>query len=589
MKLKISSAVMVLLAVSVQSGFSQCFVATLPQIGEREFCISQTGPTGDLITPDAPSVTPFRPPSIFSAPLPSGSGARAMGLAGAFTAVADDATAASWNPAGLVRLERAEASIVFRYAREKDQHHVTDPSLKVGENEYDNVNLNYLSIVYPFNRKILDRNVVASLNYQEAYDFAQEFTANFSDRSSGRKSPSVSDRFSAVTTETVTDGLSPPGTVLDVTIHSVTEVTTAFDQLLAGAVDADVDFKQEGIIDAVTPAVAFEITPKLYFGASLNFYQDGSFFGNDIRSRTRATYTGASDSQAVGNTVRTTTGTLEFEGVQRIPAGDGFPEIEIGLEGSQDIDPIVESSTSSRSDAVVLDGIYEEVNEFNDLSGINGTFGILWNVSRHLTLGGTVDLPWTAEADQKRTVRQEVTTLNEARTRILDQNATETMEQKDVEFDFPLYWSLGALWRWSTHFYTSLDLSQTQWSEFSFKAAGEERINPLDGSPHREKPLDDTWSVRLGTEYLFVGTRTEVPVRLGFAWEQRPALEDPDDYYMFSAGSGISFGKDPGKTILDFAYVLTLANDVSGVIPEQADLTSDVTEHQLILSFIQHF
>ena len=40
-------------------------------------------------------------PEIFSSPLPTGSGARALGSGGAFLALADDATAASWNPAGL--------------------------------------------------------------------------------------------------------------------------------------------------------------------------------------------------------------------------------------------------------------------------------------------------------------------------------------------------------------------------------------------------------------------------------------------------------------------------------------------------------
>ena len=43
---------------------------------------------------------------ISSPPSPVGSGARAAGIGSAFVAVADDATAASWNPAGLVQLER---------------------------------------------------------------------------------------------------------------------------------------------------------------------------------------------------------------------------------------------------------------------------------------------------------------------------------------------------------------------------------------------------------------------------------------------------------------------------------------------------
>ncbi len=41
-----------------------------------------------------------------------GSGARAFGMGGAFLARADDGTAASWNPAGLSYLRRAEASLV---------------------------------------------------------------------------------------------------------------------------------------------------------------------------------------------------------------------------------------------------------------------------------------------------------------------------------------------------------------------------------------------------------------------------------------------------------------------------------------------
>lgn len=41
-----------------------------------------------------------------------GSGARALGMGGAFLARADDATAASWNPAGLSYLRRTEVSLV---------------------------------------------------------------------------------------------------------------------------------------------------------------------------------------------------------------------------------------------------------------------------------------------------------------------------------------------------------------------------------------------------------------------------------------------------------------------------------------------
>ncbi len=66
--------------------------------------------------------------SLFGAGL--GLGARAWGMGGAFIAVADDATAGFWNPAGLCVLEDAEVSAawqpkstyVSRFARQSDEY-----------------------------------------------------------------------------------------------------------------------------------------------------------------------------------------------------------------------------------------------------------------------------------------------------------------------------------------------------------------------------------------------------------------------------------------------------------------------------------
>ena len=55
------------------------------------------------------------PPNINATPLPVGSGARAIGQGSAFIAVADDATAASWNPGALIQLERPECSVVYSF------------------------------------------------------------------------------------------------------------------------------------------------------------------------------------------------------------------------------------------------------------------------------------------------------------------------------------------------------------------------------------------------------------------------------------------------------------------------------------------
>ncbi len=42
-----------------------------------------------------------------------GVGARALGMGGAFTAISDDATAAYWNPAGLIKIENIEATFMY--------------------------------------------------------------------------------------------------------------------------------------------------------------------------------------------------------------------------------------------------------------------------------------------------------------------------------------------------------------------------------------------------------------------------------------------------------------------------------------------
>ena len=48
-----------------------------------------------------------------------GAGARANGMGDAFIAVADDATAIFWNPAGLFLLDQPEASFGFQFVSEK--------------------------------------------------------------------------------------------------------------------------------------------------------------------------------------------------------------------------------------------------------------------------------------------------------------------------------------------------------------------------------------------------------------------------------------------------------------------------------------
>ena len=110
------------------------------------------------------------PPSLnfTTSPNPVGSGARAVGQGTAFIGVADDATAANHNPAGLVQLQRPEASIVGSYFYRREDQDVTVPNTTVEDQTLEDANLNYLSAVLPF--QLFRRNVVVSLNYQRLVD-----------------------------------------------------------------------------------------------------------------------------------------------------------------------------------------------------------------------------------------------------------------------------------------------------------------------------------------------------------------------------------------------------------------------------------
>ena len=116
---------------------------------------------------------------ISVSPSPVGAGARAAGMADAFVAIADDATAASWNPAGLVQLERPELSLVGA------GNLVYEEFFAIGHEEVDSrhhedaFDLNYLSVAYPLPLLLWGRNAVLSLNYQQKYDFSRRFKVDY--------------------------------------------------------------------------------------------------------------------------------------------------------------------------------------------------------------------------------------------------------------------------------------------------------------------------------------------------------------------------------------------------------------------------
>ena len=155
-------------------------------------------------------------------PSPVGSGARAAGMADAFVAIADDVTAASWNPAGLVQLERPELSIVGSFNAISEKFHSTAlPGLN-SRQDSDSLDLNFLSFVYPLPITIGSSNATLSVSYQRKYDFTRLF---------------------------------------DVELNPSANTVTTF------------DFDQSGGFATISPSFAIEVTEKLSVGVSLNLWR----------------------------------------------------------------------------------------------------------------------------------------------------------------------------------------------------------------------------------------------------------------------------------------------------------------------------
>jgi hypothetical protein len=101
----------------------------------------------------------------------TGNGARAAGMGYTFTGLADDATAISWNPAGLTQLQSMEASVVGRFGFGSASY---DFPGDIGIDDWtvetqSNFQLNFASFIVPFSAGT--RNIVAGVAYRNMYDF----------------------------------------------------------------------------------------------------------------------------------------------------------------------------------------------------------------------------------------------------------------------------------------------------------------------------------------------------------------------------------------------------------------------------------
>lgn len=174
---------------------------------------------------------------------PVGSGARATGMGGAFIGVADDATAASWNPAGLIQLEKPEISTVYADFRREQAYglHLLPPALRQAQPgiSTDNVmgadGVNFASFAYPFTLcgrgGSSCRDMVFSLSYQRMYEMAKNIDVLYIEEVN----------------------VPPPNSFIK---------------------NFPIHYSQEGSLYAFSPALAVQVVPSLSVGATLNYWKD---------------------------------------------------------------------------------------------------------------------------------------------------------------------------------------------------------------------------------------------------------------------------------------------------------------------------
>lgn len=193
----------------------------------------------------------------------NGSGARAAGMGYAFTGISDDATAISWNSAGLTQLGSMEASVVGRMGF--GSLDVDDDDISVETSS--KFQLNFASFVFPFSTGGL--TVVGGVAYRRIYDFTEEFTFKYQGGFTD-----------FVYKEENTGGIDAITPAIGIALNEMISVGAAFNIITGatdykttsevGSISTDSSFTEEYSGTAIDIGILLRPTPQFSIGANLN-------------------------------------------------------------------------------------------------------------------------------------------------------------------------------------------------------------------------------------------------------------------------------------------------------------------------------
>jgi long-subunit fatty acid transport protein len=376
-------------------------------------------------------------------------------------------------------------SFAWSYFRRRDDFSSASHPETSGVQKSLSKDLNYLSIVYPF--ELFERNMVCSLNYQLLYEFDRDIKTRIDTK--------------PVSTLTITK-------------------------------KQRINFKQRGTLKALSPAYAVEVTPEFSLGVTFNIWTDNLFWSNGWKSET---------------TIRS----KKFRG---------------GMLNARGTLTEIEKLT--------------DTDRYKDFSGFNMHIGFLWDINSFVTIGGVVKTPFTADIKHERVFTSMTKAPGSPFIRFKDRI------DEDVDLEMPLSYGMGVALRFSDRYSMSLDLFRTEWDRFKLEDGEGNRFNAVTGRPSHESSSEATHQVRLGAEYLLIFSKTVVPLRWGLFYDPEPSEKNPEDFWGFSLGTGISIG----DFIFDCAYQFRTGDDVEGdIFLDLPSTNADVTQHLFMVSCIYHF
>lgn len=495
------------------------------------------------------------PPSATQLGVSVGSGARALGMGGAFIAVADDASAASWNPAGLAILQRPEASFVWKALDRQTQSisastasyrdtRVASTAVFSGSVErLTSRSPDFVSISYPF--KVKGVKLVGQLDYQRAIELGYH-------RRTLQRGSTVTH-----TRRTLLGG--PPGVE---------------DQTSSSALDDH----ETGGIDVLVTSLAASVHPKLLFGVSLNLWRNGSVLEESAAGETISCSAslGATSARSCSQDRSTLSGS----------ARQGFEGVSVNLGA------IVRPTRTLRL-GVVFKGPFtmelERLRSFGsdlDHQGPDGAASRFTRFTRREN--GKIEWPATLGAgvafqpQDALVLSADVTTTLWSRARYRYSYESETIDGNPAPQSYNTVegYRENAQVLWPT---------RTNPSGFAY--------DPTD--PYRARRQQDTYQARFGLEYLVTWKTLAFPLRSG-AFLDRQFFTNADGSDVHSRGVSAGVGVSWKNLSLDAAFVrqeMGYSLDYSERVPArgiefqelQSTSQNSVTSSRLYLSAIVRF